>query len=103
MPKKILQVNFKYNMPADALMKAFMELAKPFADVKGLEWKIWAHDGSKKMVGGFYLFKDQASIDGLLKSKLVSENLLKNPAFSDIDVKVFDVLPEPSKITRAPI
>lgn len=103
MPKKILQVNFKYSIPADALLKAFMGLAKSFADVKGLEWKIWTYDANKKMVGGFYLFKDQASIDGLLKSKLVSDNLMKNPNFSDIDVKVFDVIPEPSKITRAPI
>jgi hypothetical protein len=30
-------------------------------------------------------------------------DLMKNPAVSDIDAKIFDVLPEHSKITRGPI
>ena len=37
MPKKILQINMKYKIPADVLSKAFMDLAKPIADTKGLE------------------------------------------------------------------
>lgn len=101
MPKKILQINMKYKIPADALAKAFMELAKPIADMKGLEWKVWLHD-PEKMAGGIYLFKDQASVNGYLNSKIVAD-LMKNPAVSDIDARVFDVLPEHSKVTRAPI
>jgi hypothetical protein len=30
-----------------------MEVAKPIADVKGLEWKVWLHDPEKKMAGGY--------------------------------------------------
>jgi hypothetical protein len=100
--KKILQINMKYKIPADVLAKAFMELAKPIADVKGLEWKIWLHNADKKMAGGIYLFKDEKSVNDYLKSKIVAD-IMKNPALSDIDAKVFDVLPEHSKVTRAPI
>ena len=52
----------------------------------------------KKMAGGIYLFKDQSSVDGYLKGKIVAD-LMRNPAVSDIDAKVFDVLPEHSKVT----
>jgi len=100
--KKILQINMKYKIPADVLAKAFMELAKPIADVKGLEWKIWLHNADEKMAGGIYLFKDEKSVNDYLKSKIVAD-IMKNPALSDIDAKVFDVLPEHSKVTRAPI
>jgi hypothetical protein len=102
MVKKILQINMKYKIPADVLSKAFMELAKPISEVKGLEWKVWLHDPEKKMAGGIYLFKDQASVDGYLKGKIVAD-IMKNPAVSDIDAKVFDVLPEHTKVTRGPI
>jgi hypothetical protein len=43
-----------YSIPAEALSKAFMELAKPIADMKGLEWKVWIHDSKNKMAGGIY-------------------------------------------------
>ena len=102
MAKKILQINMKYKIQADVLAKAFMDVAKPIADVKGLEWKIWLHDPTKKMAGGIYLFKDEKSVNDYLNGKIVAD-IMKNPALSDIDVKVFDVLPEHSKITRAPI
>ena len=38
----------KYKIQADVLSKAFMDLAKPIADKKGLEWKVWLHDPEKE-------------------------------------------------------
>ena len=73
-----------------------MEVAKPIADVKGLEWKVWLHDPEKKMAGGIYLFKDEKSVEDYLAGKIVAD-VMKNPALSDIDAKVFDVLPEHTK------
>jgi len=102
MAKKILQINMKYKIPADVLAKAFMELAKPISEVKGLEWKIWLHDPVKKMAGGIYLFKDEKSVNDYLNGKIVAD-IMKNPAVSDIDAKVFDVLPDHTKVTKGPI
>ncbi len=102
MAKKILQINMSYNIPADVLSKAFMDLAKPIADTKGLEWKVWLHDPEKKTCGGIYLFKDETSCKAYLDGKIVAD-IMKNPAVSNIDAKVFDVLPDHSKVTRGPI
>ena len=92
----------KYKVTAAEIAAAFLELAQPIADVKGLEWKVWIHNGKEKSAGGIYLFEDEASVNGYLDSEIVS-GIMKHPALSDIEAKVFDVLPEHSKITRAPI
>ena len=102
MAKKILQVNFKYKIQAEALLKAFMDSAKPIADTKGLEWKVWLHSPEKKTMGGIYLFKDERSVNDYLNGQIVA-SMMKNPALSDIDAKAFDVIPEHTKITRGPI
>ena len=41
---KILQINMNYSIPVEELAKAFMELAQPIADSKGLKWKVWIHN-----------------------------------------------------------
>ena len=102
MVKKILQINFVYEIPAVKLLRAFMDSAKHIADVKGLEWKIWIHNSKEKIAGGIYLFKDTMSVKDYLNSKTLAD-LLSSPALKDIEVKVFDVLPVLSKITEAPI
>jgi len=102
MGKKILQINLKYKVTPEEISKAFMELAQPIADSKGLEWKTWLHDEKEKTAGGIYLFKNEASVKAYLDSEIVA-GIMSHPALSDIDAKVFDVLPEHSKITRASI
>ena len=102
MGKKILQINLKYNVTATEIAEAFMNLAQPIANVKGLLWKIFIHNEDEKSAGGIYLFESEASVKEFLAGEIVA-GIMKHPALSDIDAKVFDVLPEHSKITRAPI
>lgn len=103
--KKILQINFKFKIPRPELEKAFLQLAPrfgPSGDVKGLLWKIWLVNEAEKSAGGIYLFKDDASVDAYLKGEIVA-GLKGNPAASDVEVKVFDILPEHTKISRGPV
>ena len=102
MGKKILQINLKYKVTPAEISAAFMELAQPIANSEGLEWKTWLHNEEEKSAGGVYLFKDEASVKAYLDGEIVS-GIMSHPALSEIDAKVFDVLPEHSKITRAPI
>jgi hypothetical protein len=102
MGKKILQIDLKYKVTAAEISEAFMGLAQPIADVKGLQWKVWLHNGEEKSAGGIYLFEDAASVKEYLDGEIVA-GIMKHPALSDIEAKVFDVLPEHSKVTRAPI
>jgi len=100
--KKILQINFKFKVTRPELEKAFMEVAKPVADVKGLIWKVWLMNEAEKSAGGIYLFKDDASVEAYLKGKIVA-GIMAHPALSNIEAKVFDILPEHTKITRGPV
>lgn len=99
---KILQINMNYSIPIEDLSEAFMGLAQPIADMKGLKWKVWIHNAEDKSCGGIYLWEDGASVKAYLDSEIVA-GLANNPAISNVDVKVFDVLPDHSKITRAPL
>jgi hypothetical protein len=100
--KKILQINFKVKVTRPQLEQAFLQGAPTYAKVKGLLWKVWLVNEAQKSGGGIYLFKDDASLEAYLKGELIAA-AKKNPALSDFEVKVFDVVPEPTKITRGPI
>jgi hypothetical protein len=103
--KKILQINFKFKIPRAELEKAFLQMAPrlgPSGDVKGLVWKIWLMNEAEKSAGGIYLFKDEASLETFLKGEIIA-GLRSNPAASDVEAKVFDILPEHTRITRGPV
>jgi len=100
--KKILQINLKFKVSRPELEKAFLEVAQSIADVKGLVWKVWLMNEAEKSAGGIYLFKDDASVDAYMKGKIVA-GLKSNPAVSNIEAKVFDILPKHTKITRGPV
>jgi hypothetical protein len=100
--KKILQINFKFKVTRPQVEQFFLQGAQPIANVKGLLWKVWLMNEAEKSAGGIYLFKDDASVEAFLKGEIIAATK-KNPALSDFEVKVFDVLPEPTKITRGPV
>ena len=100
--KKILQINFKFKVTRQELEKAFLELAPTVADVEGLNWKVWLMNEAEKSFCGVYLFEDEAKVKAYLEGEIVA-GVNKNPALSDIEVKVFDILPEHTKITRGPV
>ena len=100
--KKILQCNFKFKVPRSELEKAFIQTAQPIANVKGLQWKIWGVNEAEKSAAGIYLFKDDASLQAYLKGEIMT-GMNSNPAVSNVEIKVLEVLPQPTKITRGPV
>jgi hypothetical protein len=106
--KKILQINFKLKMTGYSkeqvaqVQQSFAESAKPIANVKGLIWKVWIMNESEQTAGGIYLFKDDASVQAYLKGEIIA-GAKKNPAVSNFEAKIFDILPEPTKITHGPV
>ena len=101
MAEKVLQVNFKYNVPTEALIKGTVGSAGTIASKLGLRWKIWIHNDETQEAGGLYLFEDDASADAY--TEWVTEQLEKNPAASDISVKKFDINEDATAITRGPV
>jgi len=100
--KKIVQINLKFKVTRPELEKAFLEIAQPVADLKGLLWKIWIINEAEKSAGGIYLFENDASVKAFHEGETAAA-IMKHPALSDIEAKVFDILPEHTKITRGPV
>ena len=103
--KKILQANFTIKARTPELFQAFQKHAPRFGpngDVKGLNWKIWLFNESDNSAGGIYLFEDHASVDAYLEGDIV--RMIKNsPALSNIEIKVFDFMPELTQISCGPV
>ncbi|NIP36851.1 MAG: hypothetical protein GWN18_17950 [Thermoplasmata archaeon] len=102
MGKQLLQLNFKFGMERNEYEAMADELAGAFANVDGLEWKVWLMDEEHKGAGGIYMFDSESSLNNFLSSDL-AEQVTGHPAFSDLDAKPFEVLDSPSRTTRAPL
>jgi hypothetical protein len=102
MSAKVVQINFKYNVPTAAYEQAVLPAAAPIAEVPGMRWKTWIVNDARREAGGIYLFDDDASVQAYLAGPIVA-GVKSHPALSDVSIKVFDVMPAHSEITRAPI
>ncbi len=102
MSQKILQINYKFGIPAADFSRAMLPAAQPISESPGLQWKIWLINEADSEAGGIYLFEDEAAVNVFLGGPIVSA-FTANPVVSDIRVKVFDVSGAHSLVTRAPI
>jgi len=60
MSGRILQLNFKFNVPREDYESAVQPLADPIAATPGLIWKVWLMNEQEHEAGGIYLFSDVA-------------------------------------------
>lgn len=100
--RKILQICFNFNVPGQELGKTFLELAPAIADVEGLLWKVWCVNEAEKSFCGVYLFEDEAKVKAYLDGEIIAA-VKKHPALIDININVFDIMLEHTKITRGPV
>ena len=102
MSQKILQMNFKFNIPRADLEAAWTEAAQPIADMPGLLWKVWGMNEAEREACGTYLFESEAAARSYLASPLVV-GFKSSPAVSNITTKLFDVSESHTRITRGPV
>jgi hypothetical protein len=102
MSQKILQINYKFSIPASDFAEALLPAAQPIGDTPGLRWKIWLMNEAGSEAGGIYLFDDEAAVNAFLGGPIVTA-FKANPVVSDIRAKVFDVSEAHTLITRGPI
>jgi hypothetical protein len=100
--QKILQINYRFGIPAADFSRAMLPAAQPISESPGLQWKIWLINEANSEAGGIYLFEDEASLNAFLAGPIVSA-FKANTVVSDIQVKTFDVSAAHSLVTRAPI
>lgn len=99
---KILQLNFRFDVPRADYEQAVSPLANDFAEVPGLLWKIWLMNEAESEAGGIYLFEDEPSLTAYLEGPLATA-VKSHPALSDMRAKQFEVMEELTSITRGPV
>jgi len=102
MSNKILQLNFRFNVPRADYELAVAPLARDFAEVPGLEWKIWLMNEAEGEAGGIYLFDDGSSLEAYLEGPLAGA-VMAHPALFEFSAKVFDSIEELTAVTRGPV
>src|SRR6478736_4522382 len=70
MKEKILQINFKFNVPRNQYEEAASLLANDVAATPGCRWKIWLMNDAKHESGGIYLFDDESTLQAFLAGEL---------------------------------
>ena len=102
MAVRVLQINFKFNVPVADLKNAFAPLVNDIAAVPGLRWKVWIINEQEQEGGGIYLFEDSDSVQTYLGGPIIA-GLKSHPALSDISAKQFDVADDFTATTRGPV
>lgn len=94
----VVQINFDFDSSLAELTTGTVKVAPIFAGLDGLLWKIWLVNNEEKGTGGIYLFESLQQAQAYASSDVVA-NLKRDR--SNVVVKVFDVLKEPSLLTNA--
>lgn len=92
-------ITFTSSASVDDLKGPFTDYGHALRGVNGLVAKTWIRDGST--LGGFYIFASHQDAENYLSSQMVA-GLTSNPAFSNFQVRHFEVLDEFSAITGSP-
>jgi hypothetical protein len=102
MSQKILQVNFKMNIPIAEYQSLCESLAETFARLPGMQWKVWILNEAAREAGGIYLFESQQALNDYLTGPLAAQ-VGRHPALREISVKTFDVMDGVTAVTRGPV
>jgi len=92
-------ITFTSSASLDDLKGPFTDYANALRGMPGLAAKTWIREGST--FGGFHIFTNRQAAENYLDSEMAA-GLRSNPAFSDFEIRHFDVLDELSAITGSP-
>jgi hypothetical protein len=96
---EILIINFSLEGMTDSEYRNLCdEVAPAFAAVPGLVSKVWLADRANGVYGGVYTFENSAALDAHMTSELGQVAAI--PGLVDISVRRFEVLLEPTAVTR---
>jgi len=102
MAERVLQINFKFSVNRSDYEELAASLAQAFAEVPGLEWKIWILNEAESEAGGIYYFDRGESLQQFLTSQLAAD-VQTHPAVSEFSAKTFEVMDAVTAVTRGPV
>jgi hypothetical protein len=102
LPKKVLIVTVEFDGSKPDFEHKAARLAKPIANVPGLVWKVWLRHPEGDSAGGVYLFESERDLQDFIDGPIAAE-INNRSGFTNVSMKVFDIMEEPSRTTRAPL
>ena len=102
LPKKVLIVTVEFDGPTPDFEHKAARLAKPIANVPGLVWKLWLRHPEADSAGGVYLFESERDLQDFIDGPIAAE-INNRSGFTNVTMKVFDIMEEASRTTRAPL
>lgn len=97
---KMVQGRLKWTKSRKEYEKMAENLALEIAKASGLHWAVWAYDDTESKATGVSIFKDMESVNAYLAWL---KGLGEFEGAVDMEITVWDVQENLSKITRAPI
>jgi hypothetical protein len=92
-------ITFQSSADLNDLKGPFVDYANALRGMPGLVCKTWIKSGST--LGGFHIFTTREAAENYLASDLAA-GLLAIEAFSDFDIRHFDIIDELSAMTGSP-
>lgn len=75
------------------------KLAPAFAEVPGLDSKVWLADPSTGTYGGVYFWNDRAAMEKFSKTELF-HSVATHPRLKDLTSTDYEVMDAPTRVTR---
>ena len=102
MSQKMLITKFSFRGSPEEFKANLSSVAPPFSEIPGCQWKIWIVEEGKNEGGGVYLFRSEKALEDFLESPLWAA-VRNDPGLGNLEIRVVNVVKEPSVITRAPL
>jgi hypothetical protein len=83
----------------DAYRAHCLEAAAKFTEIPGLRAKAWLANPATNTYGGVYAWESREAMDTYVSGPIFT-SLLANPRMADVTTRDFDVLEQPTEITR---
>jgi hypothetical protein len=87
---------------ADDYLTVAEDAAASFAEWPGLISKLWLADHHSNTYGGIYVFESPAAAAASRDTELF-QTMAANPAFVDVTITEFTILPGPTATTGGPL
>jgi hypothetical protein len=97
---RLLQVNFTVAGDLQEFSEQMDGFAPFLSNVPGMVWKVWSVHETTRQANGTYLFNSQEAIDFYL-AEIMPKGMENNPKVLDVEIRVYDVMENASRITHA--
>ncbi len=95
-----LLINFKSEVPPEAIADDMKAYAEALRGVDGLVSKAWLHDGD--ILGGFYVFRDAGAARAYVDGPLFA-GIRANKVFTGLQVREFGLIDHLGARTGMPV